>query len=407
MTRRLTAQFLVDRIQFPWVIGLISLGVFALGAIYQGPILVSSSHAYFNYLADAFLHHQLYLRLLPTDVHDLVLYQNRYFLYWPPFPAVFLMPFVALFGIGFSDITFTFILGAINMALLAVLLQQISRRGLIFLTPAQRVLLLIFFAFGTVYFPVVLRGRVWFTAQIIGIFFVVLTYLAAVGLSEKRAFFWTGMALACAFLTRNNLLFVGIWPACYLLKENYPRGWRKLIGYSIIGLAPLVVAGLGFMLYNWVRFGSPLNVGLAYHLMDPFFRADFNKYGAFNIHYIPINLYYQYLAYPLPIRPETWQGGSLFLLSPLFLAAFWAFRAGEARWSLWALLASILLTNIPILLLMGTGWVQYGPRYTLDFSIPLLFLTAMGIQKWPLSRVAILVFFSIAQYLPGVFTPFP
>src|ERR1051325_6712994 len=42
---------------------------------------------YYNYLADAFLHGQLHLRLLPPVLNDLVEYGGQFYLYWPPLPA--------------------------------------------------------------------------------------------------------------------------------------------------------------------------------------------------------------------------------------------------------------------------------------------------------------------------------
>lgn len=134
--------------------------------------------------------------------------------------------------------------------------------------------------------------------------------------------------------------------------------------------------------------------GIAYHQMAGFFRANYDRYGYFNLHYVPINLYYQYIFYPLPLRVESAMGGSLFLLSPLFLGALAAFWKPRFRWAVWALLSSIIITNIPILLLMGTGWVQYGPRYTLDFTVPLLLLIALGIERWK-NFVAIVLTLSI------------
>jgi hypothetical protein len=32
-------------------------------------------------------------------------------------------------------------------------------------------------------------------------------------------------------------------------------------------------------------------MGLAWHTMNPLFRDDFTRYGAFNLHYLPKNLY--------------------------------------------------------------------------------------------------------------------
>ena len=96
-------------------------------------------------------------------------------------------------------------------------------------------------------------------------------------------------------------------------------------------------------------------------------------------------------------------GGSLFLLSPVLFGAFWGIAKGRSRLSVLLLTLSILITSIPILLLMGTGWIQVGPRYTLDFHIPLILLAAMGIKRWPIWLIGLLVFISCAQYFVGTF----
>jgi hypothetical protein len=96
-------------------------------------------------------------------------------------------------------------------------------------------------------------------------------------------------------------------------------------------------------------------------------------------------------------------GSSLFLLSPVFFYAFRGIYSGYRNPNILALLISVLITSIPILLLMGTGWVQYGPRYTLDFTVPLLLLTASGLQGTSRRLLFWLVVISILQYIPGVF----
>jgi hypothetical protein len=137
--------------------------------------------------------------------------------------------------------------------------------------------------------------------------------------------------------------------------------------------------------------------------MHAAFAADYQRYGAFNLHYVPINLFYQYIAYPLPLRSTSYYGGSLFLLSPLFFAVFWSIKKNQS-WSTWALLGTVVLIAIPILLLMGTGWVQFGPRYTLDFTVPLLLLTAMGSRNWSTSTMLRLTVISIVHYSIGAFS---
>ena len=81
--------------------------------------------------------------------------------------------------------------------------------------------------------------------------------------------------------------------------------------------------------------------------------------------------------------------------------AFWGLTGPRLLPTCVVLAASILLTATPILLLMGTGWVQFGPRYTLDFTVPLLMLTALGIKSWPRLIIGLLVLVSIGHYVLG------
>lgn len=384
---------------------LLAMVVYTGFAAYKGPLWQASMYAYFNYLADALNHGQLHLRELPATTHDLSYFEGRYFLYWPPLPAVLLMPFVAIFGVHFSDILFSIGVAGLNVALVALLLRRVTERGLIDLGAVQRGILVIFFAFGTVHLTLAPYGRVWFTAQLIGFTCVVLAYLAAITMRGIPAFMCAGVAIAAAFLTRNHLVLVGLWPATYLLVQHWSHGWRRLLIYVIAGAMPVVLAIGVLGWYNFARFGSVTDNGLDYHQMAGLFQADYNQYGAFDLYYLPTNLYYQYLFYPLPFTDESYMGGSLFLLSPVFFGAFWGIFKGNTGklpgWSIAMLTLSIVLTAVPILLLMGTGWVQWGPRYTLDFTAPLLLLTAIGVQRWPRWVLFLLTAISIMQYAVG------
>jgi hypothetical protein len=365
-------------------------------------IFKASDVAYFNYLADAFLHGQLNLRIIPPLQTDLSLFQGKYYLYWSPMPAIILMPFIAVYGIGFSDFLFTICLGSINVGLMALLFQQACKHQILNLTKAQRGLQVVFLSFGTVLITLAPFGRVWFTGQLVGLCFTILAYLAAISLQGYPAWFLTGLALAGALLTRNELVLVGVWPAVYLIVKHFNRNklWR-LFGMAALSLSPILLGVAGLGAYNYLRFGSFTDDGLAYHLMNVNFQADFARYGVFNLYYLPTNFIYQFIAYPFLNTPNLFTGGSLFLLSPLFLAAFWGMMIGKPRWSTIALVLSILLTDIPILLLMGTGWMQFGPRYTLDFMVPLLLLTALGLPSIKQSVSGLLTLISIVQYVIG------
>ena len=379
---------------------LFALSAYFLLSILGGKPFRVRDTAYFNYLADAFLHGQLYLRLIPEYTRDLSFFKEHYYLYWPPMPAVVLMPFVAMFGVDFSDVFFNVILASMNVAVLATLFRAVERAALIRITANYRAMLVFFFALGTVHVILALFGKVWFTAQLFGFLFIGLAYLAAIELKGIFSFFVTGMLIASAALTRNHLLFTGIWPAYYLLAKNW-RDRPRLYLYIIVGLSPVVVMGLLFLDYNFIRFNSPFELGLRYHRMALVFLDDYRKYGAFNLHYLPTNFYYQYFHYPFPVNKETLMGGSLFLLSPVFFYAFVGMIREYRNPNIWLWTISILATSIPILLLMGTGWKQFGPRYTLDFTIPLLLLTASGVQQTSKLLLICLIAISVLQYILG------
>ena len=176
-----------------------------------------SEYPYFNYLADSFLHGQLYLRELPEKTHDLVLANGHYFLYWPPFPAVVLAPFVAVFGIAFSDIFLTLIIGTLNVWLTAKFFARLRSIGVIESSDEHLLMLVVCFAFGTVHLTMAPLGRVWFDRPTLGLSF------RSPGLFGRR--FPRGtqsvsgdrIAFSAAVATRNHLIFLGLWPAYYLL----------------------------------------------------------------------------------------------------------------------------------------------------------------------------------------------
>lgn len=368
---------------------------------YGSPIRVTR-FAYFNYLADAFLHGQLFLRLPPPHTHDLVFYHNQYGLYWPPMPAIILMPFVALFGVNFSDVLFNIVVAAINVALVALLLRVANEKGLVTLDRDRRALLVVFFALGTVHTTLASDGLVWHTSQLVSFSFMCLAYILTLSKEGKLAVAGVGTLIALSMLTRNHLLFIGIWPAWFILSRVWGQ-WRKVAGYIAIGLLPVLILGCLYLAYNYARFGNILETGYSYHNMAADFRADYQQYGSFSLHYLPINFYYQYVYYPLPFSPETSMGGSLFLLSPVWLLAVWTIFKEIRNLNVLMLLATIMVVNIPILLLFGTGWVQFGPRYTLDFTAPLLMLTARSARDIPRPALIALIAVSILHYLLGVF----
>lgn len=380
--------------------GLIALVFYLVRAAFSPSGYGRTSTAYFNFLADAFLHGQLALRVASENVADLIVYNGQYYLYWPPFPAILLMPLVALFGADVSDILYTAILTALSIALVAKLLQLLDRQHIAPLTVERRAILVTTMAFGSVLLILAPAGRVWHTAQIVGWVCVLLATVAALTKTGPWGYFLVGLALACATMSRTAILFNGVWLAYFMLRRDRAEPLRRTLALVSCGLAPVTAALLAQGWYNLVRFGSPLDMGLAWHKVSPFFANDFARYGTFSLHYLPTNLYYEFVAYTV-MTPQQWMGGGLFWMTPVLLGAPAALWFQRRLPLVWALLLSCLLSYIPVGLCMGTGYITFGPRYLLDLMVPILVLTAIGIRRWQIGILILLMLISCATYLLG------
>ena len=384
----------------PRIAGLVALIIYLALAGIAPRMFEHSDFAYFNYLADAFLHGQLHLRLPTIKNTDLVLYSDKVYLYWPPFPALLVMPLVALFGVTVSDVAYTAILAALSVALLAKILQSLDGIGIAPLSLERRAILVATVAFGSVLLILGPHGQVWITAQVIGWVCVLLATLAALTRRNIMGYFLVGVALSCATATRLGLLFTGVWLAYYMLKRDWQKPLRQRVVASTCGILPILFTLLLLGWYNNSRFGNPLDMGLAWHNYSQYwFGSDFARYGVFSLHYLPTNLYHHFIVYPF-VSSQVGIGSGLFWMTPVLLGgpyALWRYRASPL---VWLLALSCLLVYIPIGLVMGTGYL-FGSRYLLDLMVPLVVLTALGIRHWRLDVLQILMLISWMTFIIG------
>ena len=350
---------------------------------------------YFRDLAAAFLKGHLYLENL-TDIHDLVFFKGQYYPYWPPVPALVWLPIDFLTRRTLADGLVGSAAGALNVALLLQICRQLSSRFRWELSTRELVAIGLFWAFGTVHFYLASSGNTWFFAQTIAQTFLLGSlYLFGKG----NSWFWAGLCFAGAVYSRNNLFF-----ALFAFLALYAAGWGKE-GWKpffrrafLFGIPLLLATALNFW-YNYVRFGDILENGLQYHLMDPYFQQNFKQYGYFSTAYLPYNFWVEVLK-PLPFtfRPpfikSDPEGFGMLWASPLFMlivpALFvWLFRRSnntvqqQNRLFAAGSLMSAVVIGFVIFLIMGTGWRQFGARYTLDFQV---FVLLFILCAWPAIR---------------------
>ena len=322
----------------------------------------------FFYLADAFLHGRTWLDFQPGP-NDVIIVGSKIYVPFAPFPAIALMPLVALTGAQVADQWESGInaaLAAIDVGLAWWLLGRIGVRSLV-----DRFWLVALLGFSTQVWWVTTRGGVWHTGHLIAI---LLTLGCLIELWGSRRAWLIGLLAGAAFLTRAPLAFAIPFYALLLAGDAVwePRWWpwRAWLGLAA-GVLPSIVF---FLWYNDVRFGSPFESGYALATLPDWLEAR-RQEGLFSTTHIPMNLDYLFIHLPkvidtFPYLKPDGLGLSILLTSPGLL---YAIRAPWRQSRSWWLALAALIILIPTLLYYGGGWLQYGYRYALD-SIPFVFV---------------------------------
>jgi len=330
----------------------------------------------FFYLADAFLHGRTWLTFQPGPF-DVIIVDGRFYVPFAPFPAIALMPVVAILGAVRADQVesgINALLAAGGVGLCWMLLGRIGVRRLF-----DRLALTILFGFSTQILWVTTRGGVWHTGQLIA---TILTFACLIELWGRQRALLIGLLAGAAFLTRAPLAFA--IPFYALMLDSPPAlpssevvgGYVASIARSTrlrhwielgLGVLPAIVF---FFLYNKVRFGSPWESGYGLATVPAFLEAQ-RALGLFSLAHVPMNL--DYFLFHLPTVIPTFPyfkpdglGLSVFITSPGLL---FATQADWRRPRAWWLAGATIAVLIPTLLYYGGGWDQYGYRYFLD-SVP-------------------------------------
>ncbi len=356
-----------------------------------------SSHTPYNHyawLADAFLHGRLSLVGRPpvyAGGNDFAIFENRWYVVQAPFPALLLLPGLALCHNvdSFRDGIFFLFIAGLAPAGLFLALQRMRQLKLSAINEPVVLMLSALFALGTVYCFTAVQGTVWFAGHVVATTAIVFFLFASIG---ARNPILAGLALAAAAGTRTHLGLAGI---CFVLETL--RIARKSAKSEFLGcdwgivirrLVPFAVPCVGALLllfwYNWARFHDPFEVG--YRYLQIAWQARIAKWGMFDYHFLARNLGIMLTSLPYVNRrgPSALfqingHGLALWVTSPFYIWLLWPKRRSPMQLACYAALIAVA---VPSLFYQNSGWVQFGQRFSNDYSPWLFALLALGFQRF-------------------------
>jgi len=314
---------------------------------------------------------------------EIALFNDMYWISFPPFPSVVMLPIVAIFGRynayeHFIALVVTLFVVAYAYKIASTQLK--SRKLSVFFA--------LFLCLGTNYLHVALWGAVWHLAQNMAFLFTLMAIYYAITPNKKHA----GLSLfflCCAMGCRPfQVIYVPL--IVYLL---YKREGVKLSTFALrlplYGL-PALVLGSGFLWHNYARFGNIFEFG---HNYLPLSMA--TPGGQFSTLHMREHLRIMFFGLPtqLPLLSPLVPRGQAFafwLASPLVISyVFYLVYCIRNRARFDGELVHMYLVYLPILLGLHllllsahkcTGGRQFGYRYTIDV-LPVMFLGLMAMLK--------------------------
>jgi hypothetical protein len=362
----------------PAFLGLALLGALVMGAVLPEAFSTGSPNQHVR-MAEALLHGRSWIEHRSLDV---AMHEGRSYVVFPPFPALVLVPFVAVLGTERTNVVLIGLgLAAVTLLVANRLLERLG------IEPDRRVWLLVAFFAGTVYWDCLRRSQlVYYFSHVVAVTCVMLALHELFGKGRGAL---VGLYWGFAVLSRQMSLYLGLFFLMALAEPESGR-WRtrQMAGFAATGA--LCIGA--YLAWNWWRFGDPLDMGYG-HISPPggLLGQRIERFGLFHPVYIPYNFVHLFLQgvhveFREPLRLDGLAmdpaGTSLTFASPFVLAAFWC-----RRWQrplLWSAWISIGLVVVHTLAYHNNGFPQSnGQRFTLDF-LPLLFvLIALGSRELP------------------------
>ena len=324
--------------------------------------LNTSNDRHFSWLAESFLQGKLVLLpSSPINWADTALLDGHHYSPFGPFPAILIMPLV--WAGYFHQGVLSFV------ASLAVFYLCFRLAGNFKYSRNEACWFALAFCFATSFIGVAALACSAFFAHVIA---VMLLFLAINEYEGRKRLWLIGGLIGLAMATRPpsglNILFFmsAIAVGAGTIQE-------RAVGLAKLLLPFAVFVGL-LALYNFARFGTPLESGYTYQLNGfgmPY--ASWNVPGntagpALSFSYIPEHLWI--FLFGLPSTDAV--GTSVLLISPFLVYLF------SVRWDLINKLIAFDsgLVLLAVLAFRSTGFEQVGYRFSLEF-LPFVFWLMM------------------------------
>ncbi len=328
----------------------------------------------------------------------------KYYISFPPFPAVLMMPLAKIWGYDVNDVWFTLFFGALNGLLLFLLLQRLTANGHSSRSRGDNLWLTALFVFGTVHFFSSVRGEVWFTALIVGVTLNLAAIACAIDLKRPLL---AGLFVGLGLATRTPLVFSSLFILFIVVfnarGQSAPQ-WGKAVGRMALFAVPVAACLGAIMTYNYMRFENVFEFGHTYLAEGT--RHSVRTHGLMSGWFLGPNLSAALINPPV----ITFEGGPIIRITRHGLGLLWTtpallllFKSPRRSPLFKALVCTAFVVALPGLFYQNTGWEQFGYRFGLDW-LPFLVI-ALAVGDAPLTRGAkALILVSIAVNAFGAVT---
>ena len=348
----------------------IALSLAAIGALIYlaaGSGLLTD-YDYYGRLAQALDGGRWWLDEAPLWLNELLpCGDGRYCVAYPPLPALLTAPLTLFLPTALAQVLVSRIAGGASAGVLFLGLRAFGAPRLVAIGGAA------LSALGTTLFFSSVDGRAWFDAHAVAMPFLCAAFLFA---SRGDRPWLLGAAIGLATLAR--LPIVAATPALVLLLSL--RGGIPLVralGGVVLGGVPFAAI---YVLYNLLRWGTPLDAGYAMLTVgDVFFTR-----GLFSLFYLPRHFQAIFIEPPDFVEGTPWflrprgVGMSLFLTTPAFVWIFASLRHMRRDAALALTAVAALLALLPDVLHGTVGFQQFGYRFSLDAQPFLVALAVAG-----------------------------